>query len=147
VSGGYFETLGATPALGRLLTPDDDVRGCGDPPVVVSHGFWTRELGARPDVIDSRVTINGRRLRVVGVTAAGFYGAVVGRAFDLAVPLCSEPIVHAGSGRLDAPSQWFLGVMGRLKAGWSVEQARAHLASLSPDIFKETLPQSYSPTR
>src|SRR3954470_17120405 len=45
VNGDFFRTLGVRPLLGRLLTPDDDRRACAAPPVVVSYGFWQRELG------------------------------------------------------------------------------------------------------
>src|SRR4051812_25570402 len=40
VSGSYFPLLGLTPALGRLLGPDDD-RAVGESHVVVlSHAYW-----------------------------------------------------------------------------------------------------------
>ncbi|MEX2272748.1 MAG: ABC transporter permease [Vicinamibacterales bacterium] len=145
VSGAFFDTLGVTPAAGRLLTETDDVRGCADPAVVVSYGFWQRALGGSHAAVGSRIAINGRPLRIVGVAARGFHGVEVGRAFDLAVPLCAEPIVHAGSGRLQARNQWFLAAMGRLKPGVTVEHASAQLAAISSALFAETIPPSYAP--
>ena len=66
VSGEFFETLGVRPALGRLLTDDDDRKGCGAPAVVLSHAFWQREyagdpLGRRPDDQAGPLPVPGRR--------------------------------------------------------------------------------------
>src|SRR5262245_4953620 len=44
-SGDFFTTLGVQPALGRLFTPTDDQRDCGDSGLVISHDFWQREYG------------------------------------------------------------------------------------------------------
>ena len=51
VSGDFFRVLGIQPFLGRFFTTADDKRGCADPGVVVSYGFWQRELGSDPNVI------------------------------------------------------------------------------------------------
>ena len=52
VSGSYFPVLGLTPALGRLLGPDDD-RALGESHVVVlSYDYWQTRFGADPAVLD-----------------------------------------------------------------------------------------------
>src|SRR5215218_4718465 len=53
VSGHFFDTLGVTAHIGRLLTADDDRRGGGTDGAVavLSYGFWQREYGRRPDVL------------------------------------------------------------------------------------------------
>jgi hypothetical protein len=43
--------LSVRPVVGRLFTPEDDRRGCGNPRVVISHAFWQREFGGSPDVL------------------------------------------------------------------------------------------------
>lgn len=66
VSDDSFATLGATPALGRLLGRTD-----GDPEsVVLSHRFWRREWQADPDVLGASLEIDGREQTVVGVASA-----------------------------------------------------------------------------
>ena len=45
VSGNYFDTLGATAAIGRTFTADDDRMGQSQPVVVLTHDFWQRRFG------------------------------------------------------------------------------------------------------
>ena len=141
VSGRFFETLGVHGAAGRLFTEADDRRGCA-PRAVISHAFWQSELGGRP-AVGSTLSLNGQPVEIVGVSAPPFTGVVVGRGFDVAVPICAEPALSDGKGRLDAGTDWWLVVMGRLKPGWTLEQASAHLATISPGVFRTTLPPAY----
>jgi hypothetical protein len=74
VSGSYFPVLGLQPHLGRLFTPDDD-RNPGEHTVaVLSHGFWERDLGADPGVLNRTIVVNGQTLTIVGVAPPGFKG-------------------------------------------------------------------------
>ena len=141
VSGQFFETLGVSAAAGRLFTDADDRRGCA-PRAVISHAFWQSELGGRP-AVGATLSLDGHPVEIVGVTAPAFTGVVVGRGFDVAVPICAEPALSDGKGRLDAGTDWWLVVMGRLKQGWTLDQASAHLASISPGLFRTTLPPTY----
>lgn len=52
VSGEFFDALGVTPAIGRLLGPEDDQPGCGSPSVVISYSFWQREYGGGRSVLE-----------------------------------------------------------------------------------------------
>src|SRR6266446_184712 len=56
VSGTFFDTLGLRPALGRLLTSDDDRPGAADPVVVLGHGFWKRRFGSDRAVVGRVLT-------------------------------------------------------------------------------------------
>lgn len=144
VSGGFFNALGLRPAAGRLFTPADDQRGCGIPGAVISYSFWKSEFGGSDTLTPSKLTINGQSVDVVGVTPPGFFGLEVGRAFQIALPICS--IAQIGSfNALDAGTFWWLSVMGRLKPGTTLSQASAQLASLAPGIFARTLPPNYPP--
>ena len=143
VSGNFFGLLGVQPHLGRLLTVDDDVTGCGAPGVVLSHAFWRREFGADPAVVGRRISVSGRPLEVIGVSQSGFYGVEVGRSFDLALPLCADPLLNAFN-RLETRWAWWLAAIGRLKPGTTLEAADANLRSISPALFRETLPPGSS---
>jgi predicted permease len=145
VSGDFFNVLGVAPVIGRNFTPDDDRRGCGTGGVVISYPFWQREFGGAPGAVGSKITLDGQPFEVIGVTPPGFFGLEVGRYFDVAAPICSERTVKGENTRLDMRHGWWLTVMGRLKAGWSMDQASAHLASISPALFQETLPPVYNP--
>src|SRR6478752_5837003 len=140
VSGDFFNGLGVPALIGRTLTTDDDRRGCAAPAAVLGYGFWQREYGGDPSVVGRSITLDGHPFPIVGVAPASFFGVEVGRAFDVAVPLCAEPISRGTRTALDKRAVWFLGAMGRLKPGVSMDQARAQLASISAPILKETLP-------
>ncbi len=144
VSGEFFNTLGVPPALGRLFTTTDDQRGCGAPGLVISHAFWRSEYGGDANVIGRKLTLADHPFEIIGVTPARFFGMEVGRSFDLALPICAIPLVRGNNNFLSGII-WWLTVTGRLKPGWSLEQATAHTQAISPDLFKAALPVSYPP--
>ncbi|HEX6049476.1 MAG TPA: ABC transporter permease [Gemmatimonadaceae bacterium] len=138
VSGDFFATLGVRPAAGRLITRADDVRGC--PPIaVLSHGFWQTEYGGSPATVGQPISLSGRSHTIVGVTQEGFFGVDVGRSVQVYVPLCLRA-------NLDARSNWFLWVVGRLKPGVTPEAAAARITALSPAVFAATVPEPWSAT-
>src|SRR5262245_28804144 len=141
VSGRYFDVLGVRPALGRLIAPSDDVRGCA-PVAVISDAFWMREFGGDQSVVGRTMSIHRQRVEIVGVADSMFAGLEVGRSFDVALPLCSVDVVEPVS--LDAGTSWWVTVMARLEPGASIQQASARLAALSPGIF-ERVPPNYPP--
>lgn len=145
VSGGFFDVLGVRPALGRLISSTDDQPGCGASQAVISHPFWQREFGGNPSMIGRKITLEGRPFEVIGVTSASFFGVDVGRSFDVAVPICSEEIIHAEDPYIKSRSAWWLGAIGRLKPGWTLERATTHVASISRGLFEVTLPPEYDP--
>ena len=142
-SGGLFETLGVRAELGRVLTDEDDRKGCSAPAAVLSHAFWQREYGGDRTVVGRKVTLGRYPYQVVGVTAAGFSGLEVGQGFDVAVPICAEALPPGSESRLDSGTDWWLVVMGRLKPGVSKERASAQLAAISPALFEAALPSNY----
>ncbi len=144
VSGNFFSVLRVAPAAGRLLAPSDDVKGCGGPGVVLGYPFWQREYGGDPAVIGRTIRLDGHRFDIIGVAAARFFGVDVGRAFDVAVPICAEPIFHAADPYVDRPDAWFLAGIGRLKPGVTLEQAQAQLAGLSPSVLAATVSSRYT---
>jgi len=140
VSGAFFEGLGVPALIGRTITAADDRRGCAAPPAVLGYGFWQREYAGSASVVGKSIALDGHPFDIVGVTPASFFGVEVGRTFDVAVPLCAEPLYQGASTAMDKKDVWFLGAMGRLRPGVSLDQARAQLAAISPPIFQATLP-------
>jgi predicted permease len=132
VSGSFFETLGVRPALGRLIAAADDYPGCRLTGAVISHWLWQREFGGRQDILDQTIPFAGARVPIIGVTPERFFGVEVGRQFGVALPLCA-----AGFTRRD---HWWLAALGRLKPGWTRQQAQAHLQTLMPAVQRATLP-------
>ncbi len=142
-SGGFFDTLGVRPAVGRLLGARDDQKGCSAPAAVLSHAFWQREYGGDPSVVGKQINLGRYPFEIAGVAAAGFTGLEVGRSFDVVVPLCAESLPPGKPSRLDSGTFWWLVVMGRLERGETSERASAELAAISPGLFAATLPSNY----
>ena len=145
VSGDFFRVLNVKPLLGRVFSAEDDHRGCGLPGAVISYAFWQREFGGTTSVLGKKLTLDYHPVDVIGVTPADFSGLEIGRSFDVAVPVCSQPALD-GYSFLDDGTIWWLTVMGRLKPGWAIERASAQLSVISPGTFQSTLPPNYPHT-
>ena len=72
VSASLFSLLGATPALGRLMSPEDDRVGA-DPVVILSDRLWRRSFGADPQVVGRTIPINSVGTTVIGVMPGDFW--------------------------------------------------------------------------
>jgi predicted permease len=127
-SASYFAVLGVPAAYGRVLRPEDDSldsRGGPDGPVaVISHALWKRRFGMSPSVLGKAVDVGTTRVTIVGVTPAGFSGLTVGAPVDITIP------IGLSGANLRQTQSWWFSVVGRLKDGASVEQARADLDAM-----------------
>jgi predicted permease len=147
VSADFFRHLGVTPVLGRTFTSEDDTPTCSNPGTVISYAFWQREFGGEPSALGRTVSLDGHPFPVIGITPESFFGVEVGNRYEVAIPLCADQLLAEDKTRIRAtlPTAWWLSMMGRLKPGWSVERADAHLKTLSPGIMRATLPPTYRP--
>jgi len=143
VSGDFFHVLGVEPILGRLLGPEDDQPGCAASAANISYAFWQRNFGGDPSVVGRRLTLDGNSFQVIGVTQTGFNGISIGDTYDVAVPICVEPILSPRNNRLTLRHAWWLATIGRLKPGWTVARANAQILAVTPAILQETIPPVY----
>ncbi|MGA7522225.1 MAG: ABC transporter permease [Acidobacteriaceae bacterium] len=143
VSGDFFNVLGMNPVLGRLIGPGDNQTGCGAQAAVLSYGFWQRNFGGRAAALGQKIALDRQLFTIVGVTPASFTGLEVGRSFDVAIPLCAEPVVHPDTPWTRQPTTWWLDALGRLEPGSTLTHATANLEAISPGIFAATLPSNY----
>jgi putative ABC transport system permease protein len=125
VSSGVLAALGARPALGRLLIPEDD--DVGAPRVaVLGHGIWQSRYGSDPGVVGRSVSLNGVTHEIVGVMPRDFRFA--SGSEDLWVTFTDEfklsDVRNAGS----------LQVISRLKAGVSLDQAQREMDAVARHI-------------
>jgi putative ABC transport system permease protein len=144
VSGNFFSTLGVGAETGRVLSESDDRQGCGSAGAVLSHGFWKTQYGGNRAVVGRSILLDGYTFQIIGVTPPDFFGVEVGRRFDVALPLCAEPVIRGEDSGLGHPDRWFLDMMARLKPGWTIERANAHLTAISPAIFAGNVPPNYN---
>lgn len=141
----FFHNLGVGALLGRTLTAQDDNTTC-NAGAVLSYTFWQREFGADPGILGRHVNLDGHPVPVIGVTPPRFFGLQVGNRYDVALPLCADRLLaEDNTGRIPLRDAWWLSAMGRLRPGWTVKSASAHLRALSPEVMRATLPMGYRP--
>ncbi|HQR36474.1 MAG TPA: ABC transporter permease [Blastocatellia bacterium] len=121
VSQEFFRVFGVAPALGRAFTKAEDTPG-GERVAILSDGLWQRRFGGRRDLIGQTLLFNDQPATVVGIMPAGFR---FGSGVDLFVPMQAR----AGA-NVDPNAE----VVGRLKPGSTLEQARAELQLIAENF-------------
>jgi predicted permease len=136
VSGWMFSSLGLRPALGRLLTENDDLKPGAHPYTVLSHDYWTRRFGQDPKVIGRTFRMGKDLYEVAGVVEAPFTGTEPGTVIDIFVPTMMNPAV--------THDDWtWHRTLARLKPGVDVEPVRAKLHATSL-AFEEERAKSFA---
>jgi predicted permease len=141
VSGNYFETLGVRPALGRVLTMEDDKQIGAHPVAVLSYGYWTRRFASDPSILNQQLLINGHNLTIVGVARAGFTGVQVGQMPDVFIPLMMKHQMTPNWEGLDDWNDYWVALIGRLKPGLTAQQAEAGILPTYSALLAEQLPK------
>ena len=133
VSGNYFSLLGVRPLLGRLLSPQDDVRGA--PAVVVlSYAFWQEAFAGDRNVIGQSMRLNGTVFTVIGVTQRGFMGETFDHGTELWLSTAMTGIAQPDWAELKPLERYgfsWLDIVARLRPGTSLGQAQAELNSIA----------------
>jgi putative ABC transport system permease protein len=122
VSGWMFSSFRLRPAIGRLLSRNDDLTPGAHPVAVLSYDYWARRFGGDPKVVGRTFRMDGDVYEIVGVAAAPFTGAEPGMITDIFVP--TMMVKHRGIVRSDY--QWFRTFV-MLKPDASVSQVRDKL--------------------
>lgn len=130
VSGAYYEVLGVNALIGRTLTVEMDRDVGANPMAVISYGFWKRRFGLDPEVIGRTFRLNRTVFTIIGVTPSEFFGTVVGRAPEITIPVTMDGEAREGQSWVRNKSNNWLSVMGRLRDGYSLEQARTEVATV-----------------
>jgi len=124
LTGSLLRSLGVTPALGRLITPEDDVPG-GQSVAVISHGLWQRAFGGDRNIIGRDLLADGTKCVVVGVMREDFHfppGETSESEIWGAIQI--DP-AHPGP-----RSGHSLNLVGRLRSGVTLGQAQAEIRTL-----------------
>jgi putative ABC transport system permease protein len=144
-SGGLFGVLGVPAILGRTLTEADDRRGGGPDGAVavISYSFWQRRFGGAADAIGRSLTVERVPFTIVGVAPPEFFGVDVGRTFDVAIPIGTEPLIRGRESTLDRRSNWWLSVMIRLKPEQGPDAGASAIRGVLPQIREATMPPDW----
>jgi predicted permease len=133
VTGNYFQLLGLKPALGRLLTPQDDTAKNANPVVVLGYDYWKTRFAASRDVVGQAVLINGHTFTILGVAPENFQSAIGGYKPGVFVPISMVEIALPWRAPIDDlnnhKSVW-LTLVARLKPGMTIPKAEASLGPL-----------------
>ena len=122
VSADFFRMLGVAPILGRPLIPADSATEDARV-IVLTESAWRAKFGSDPTVLHRTVLLNGDALEIVGVVPdASTIGTVAVEAW--------APLFLGGErGRMRMA--FYLGAIGRLRPGVSVEQAGEDIKAIS----------------
>jgi predicted permease len=137
VSGNYFDALGLRAQIGRTFAPDEDAAPGASAVVVLSDALWTDHFGSDPNVIGTRVAINGQPFTIIGVAPRGFTGAAFATdAYQLWIPLAMQRVVMPNAAALMTdPKQGWLHVVGRLADGATLAQADAEARVIGRQVI------------
>ncbi len=124
VTGSMFDTFGLQPALGRLLTANDDRTPGAEPYALISYDYWSRRFGRDPHVIGRTIHIGDNSLEIVGVCEKKFTGTEPGTFVDIFVPT----MMHRSVRRSDST---FIRTLVVLNPGMAVEPLRQKMAAIS----------------
>ncbi len=128
VSGNYFEVLGVTPAVGRLLNPEDDRAPGASPYAVLSYEYWRQRFNGDPSVIGRKLRLNGYPFAVVGVARRGFHGTDVTASPDFFTPIMMRgELIGVPFTRWNNRHWWWMQIVGRIKQDSNVKQAESEL--------------------
>jgi predicted permease len=139
VSGSYFPVLGLKPALGRLLSPQDDQTVGANFVTVLSYAYWQSHLGGNPAVIGDQITLNGQSMMIIGVAPPEFDGTTLGERPFVFVPLTMQRLMMPAGGRdvFQNRTAYWLYLFGRLKPGVTIQQAARGLNALYRPIIND----------
>jgi predicted permease len=123
----FLQVLGVSPQLGRGFQ-GDEWQANGPKAAILTYNFWQRRFGGDPAVVGTSVVINDAPCLITGVLPASFDFASTftpGTRIDMLVPA-----------RFDEMRPWgnVFSIIGRLKPGVTLDQARAEFATMVPQI-------------
>ncbi len=127
VSGDFFSVFGTKPVMGRGFLPEESKSGAGAYVAVVSHGFWQRVLGGKPDFSGMKINVDGPAFTVIGVMPPGFSYP---KDADIWVPREVEPPQASRTAH-----NW--SVVARVRPDVTLEQARADLNNIGAQLRQE----------
>jgi len=138
VSASLFDVLGVTPARGRAFTAEEDT---GRRPVaILSDGLWHRKFGGDEAILGKAVLLDRRAYTIVGVMGRGFSFPHRGPALNNTPADVFVPVSFTDAELGAFGSSYNNSLLGRLRPGVSLNQARADAALAVKRLFDEVYP-------
>jgi putative ABC transport system permease protein len=121
-TASFFDVMRVPPLLGRAIAPEENVQG-NDRVIVLSHGIWQRRFGGERNIIGREIQVDGANRTVIGVMPKEF--RFPEKQTEFWVPLAIPPDLQTQR------SAYWLTIIGRLKPGVTVEQARPEMEAIA----------------
>jgi predicted permease len=135
VAGSMFDRFGVAPAMGRVLTENDDLKPGAHPVAVLSYDYWAHRFGNDPRVIGRRFRMDGTEFEVVGVAARAFTGTEPGTIVGIFLPnMMNQGVTQPNSG--------WLRTFAQLKPGVSANRVRDALSPIA-QAYQEELARGF----
>ena len=157
VTGNFFSVLGVPAYAGRTFTAAEDETPGQDPVAVLTYDYWQRRFSGSFSAIGSIMRVNDVAVTIVGVTPPGFRGDIVGQPLDFWLPMMMDPVIQPKMNLLNDRAWSWVVMMGRLKPGVTIDQARrevpvveanairVHLSGIELSRFEQNLKQNPVP--
>jgi putative ABC transport system permease protein len=133
VDANVFNALGVSAAIGRTFAVGEDSTAVAPTLVILSHGVWRRVFGGDSSIVGKSISLSGRMRTVIGVLPPTFFFPTAGEA-EVFTPLDLTPILRDAN---RTRKYHFLGAVGRLRPGVSVEQGRGELVSIARRLERD----------
>jgi predicted permease len=128
VSPDLLPTLGVEPLIGRLFTAAEDQPGAAGT-VILSYRMWQSEFGGDPAIAGRRLNLDGSPFTVIGVMPRQFSFPAADTRLWITARFPEEMYQDRNNN--------FLGVVGRLKPGVSLEEARAEMNVIAGELERQ----------
>ena len=131
VSGNYFDVLGVKMRIGKTFHGEDDQPGAA-PVAVISYATWQRRFGGDPNVVGQTLNLSTTPATIIGVAEPTFAGLLKVVPPEFWIPISSQEIMIGRDRRgLQDRRDQQLTVMGRLKPGVTLAQAKTNMTALA----------------
>ena len=127
VTANLLPLLGVPPLAGRTFSQSEE--GPDRKVIVLSYRLWQRRFGGAPGLVGKTVLMNGEGYTVIGIMPRGF--AYPDRDTELWMPLGLSPQLLARR------NSHFLKVVGRIRPGRTLSEARAEMSAIAGQLERE----------
>jgi putative ABC transport system permease protein len=145
VSGSFFEMLGVTAEMGRVISmADDRAEARKNPVAMISHRLWQRQFAGKTDIVGTTLVVGRHPFTIVGIIPPQFLGLDVGTGLDVALPYSAEPLIDGNPSLVSAPTAWWVKVILKRPNGQPFAATTASLRGIQSSIRMATLPGTYT---
>ncbi len=136
VSGNYFDVLRVRPQMGRTFSQEEGSVRETHPVIVIADKLWSERFNRDPSIVGRTIGLNGRDFTIIGIAPAGFHGSKWAISIDLWVPMMMQKTIMPPSDLLDERGANWFGIVGRVRNGFTRQQASDDLTRISTDLAR-----------